>query len=257
MSILAAVAVPSGFAVLLWALGVIATLLRRWRWSWGLFAASGAVVTVFSSGVVAAALMSPLEYVYPRIDIARHPDIRRIVVLTGWATDDRDLSVTDRLNDSSAYRVLLGLELYRQRPECTIVVSGTRTTALVMAEALEKLGIPRARLTIDGGHDSTADSAAALRELVGDEPFFLVTSAGHMPRSMAAMERQGLRAIAAPTEHQEPKAWYRAQWRPTAQSLAVSDLAVHEYFARVWERMRGPRAPAQGQVASEPPDTSS
>lgn len=242
MSILAALVLPSGFAVLLWALGMIAALLRRRAWSCGLLAASGAVLAIFSSGYMAAALMSPLEYVYPRVDVAAHPDVRRIVVLTGWASVDRELSLTDRLNDSSAYRVMLALELYRERPDCTVIVSGSRTTSHVMAEALEKLGIPRDRLSLEDGSDSTAASAAALRGFVGGDRFFLVTSAGHMPRSMAAMQRQGLQAIAAPTEHQEPREWWRAEGRPTGESLAVSDLAVHEYLAIAWERLRGPAA---------------
>jgi uncharacterized SAM-binding protein YcdF (DUF218 family) len=242
MSFLAAVAVPSGLAVFLWVLGLLAALWRRRRaWSWALLAGSGTVATVFSSGLMAAALMSPLEYVYPRIDAARHPTVRRIVVLTGWATENRELSLTDRLNDSSAYRVLLALELWRERPECSVIVSGSRTTSHVMAEALEKLGIPRERIVLEDRGDSTAESAAALRSLVGGESFFLVTSAGHMPRSMAAMERHSLHAIPAPTEHEQPREWWRAEWRPTAASLAVSDLAVHEYLAILWERLRGPR----------------
>lgn len=241
MSILAAVAVPSGFACFLYVLGLAAALLRRRAWSWGLFAASGTVAALFSSGLVAAALMSPLEYVFPRIDTSRHPGVHRIVVLTGWATDNPELSLTDRLNDSSAYRVLLTLELWRERPDCSVIVSGSRTTARVMAEALEKLGIPRERIVLEDHGDSTAESAAALGNLVGGEAFFLVTSAGHMPRSMAAMQRHSLQAIPAPTEHEQPREWWRAEWRPTAASLAVSDLAVHEYLAILWERLRGPR----------------
>lgn len=241
MSLLAALAVPSGFAAFLWVLGLLAALLRRRKWAWGLLAGSATVATLFSSGLVAAALMSRLEYVYPRIDMAHHAAVHRIVVLTGWATENPELSLTDRLNDSSAYRVLLSLELWRERPDCTVIVSGTLTTSHVMAEALEKLGIPRERISVEDRGDSTADSAAALRGLVGDEPFFLVTSAGHMPRSMAAMKRHSLQAIAAPTEHEQPREWWRAEWRPTAASLAVSDLAVHEYLAILWERLRGPR----------------
>jgi uncharacterized SAM-binding protein YcdF (DUF218 family) len=250
MSILTVLALPSGFALFLWLFGLLALLLRRRGLSLGLMAASGLVVAVCSTGLMATALMSPLEYAYPRVRTDQHPEARHIVVLTAWASEDPALSLTDRLNASSAYRVLLALELSRERPDCDVIVSGSKTTAHVMAQALEKLGVPKARLRIEDQGDSTADSAALLGPFVGDSPFFLVTSAGHMPRSFAAMKRERLQPIAAPTEHQEPEAWHRAQWRPTAASLAVSDLAVHEYFARIWERMRGPRNPARTPPAA-------
>ena len=77
------------------------------------------------------------------------------------------LSLTDRLNSSSAYRVLLALELSRQRPECDVIVSGSRQTAHVMAQALEELGVPRQRLRIEDQGDSTADSAKLAKVLKG------------------------------------------------------------------------------------------
>ena len=251
MSILTALVLPSGVALILLLLGLLAALRRQKRVSWALLAASGTVTLVFSSGMVAAALMSPLEYAYPTARPDRHPEARHIVVLTGWAAEDQDMPLTGRLNVSSAYRVLLALEIARARPDCDIVVSGARTTARVMARAIEELGIPRARILIEGDGDSTADSAALLRPIVGGTPFFLVTSAGHMPRSMAAMARHGLDPIAAPTEHQLPRRWERADWKPTPASLQVSDLAVHEYLARLWEAMRGPKPAAVRRASTQ------
>lgn len=238
MSFLTTLALPSGVALGLGLLGLLAGLLRRRRLSWCLLAASALTAVVFSMGVVAAALMSPLEYAYPVVKPGDHPEARHIVVLTAWAADDPELPLTGRMNASSAYRVLLALELYRERPDCDLVVSGKRITVKVMSEALEKLGVPRDRIRLEDRGDSTAESAARLRPLVGDTPFFLVTSGGHMPRSMAAMSRAGLKPIAAPTDHQLPRDWRHADWQPTPTSLAVSNLAVHEYLARIWERWK-------------------
>ena len=236
MSFLTTLALPSGVALGLGLLGLLAGLLRRWRLSWCLLGASALTAAVFSMGVVAAALMSPLEYAYPVVKPGDHPEARHIVVLTAWAADDPELPLTGRMNASSAYRVLLALELYRERPDCDLVVSGKRVTVKVMSEALEKLGVPRDRIRLEDRGDSTTESAAQLRPLVGDTPFFLVTSGGHMPRSMAAMSRAGLKPIAAPTDHQLPRDWRHADWQPTPTSLAVSNLAVHEYLARLWEK---------------------
>jgi uncharacterized SAM-binding protein YcdF (DUF218 family) len=240
MALLASLLSPTGFAIALLVCGLLAAFWRRLRGlSWSLLAASGIVVTVFSSGMVAAALMSPLEYAYPALQDPRaHPEARHIVVLTGWAADDPAMPLTGRLNPSSAYRVLMTLELSRDRPDCDIVVSGDRRTARIMGEALETLGVPREKLRLEDGGSSTADSARLLPALVGKDAFFLVTSAGHLPRSMEEMKRSGLNAVPVPTDHQLPRDWRRADWKPAPTSLYASDLAIHEYLGRAWRRLR-------------------
>src|SRR5918997_1627665 len=75
-SIIGALLVPSGLAYVLFVLGLLACLRERWRClSWGLLAASGAITLVCSSGAVATALMSPLEYEHPAVhDIRAYPN---------------------------------------------------------------------------------------------------------------------------------------------------------------------------------------
>jgi uncharacterized SAM-binding protein YcdF (DUF218 family) len=241
VKLLASLLVPSTVGLVLLALGLIALLWRRWRHLSAPLMAAGALVTlVFSSGFVAAALMAPLEYSYPRLDeAARQPAARHIVVLTGWAADDPAMPLSGRLNTSAAYRVLLALELHRERPDCDVLVSGDAVTARIMGEVLVKLGLPAERLRLEDRSTRTAESFAFLKPMLEGEAFFLVTSAGHMPRSMEYARALGMTAIAAPTEHQQPRDWYRASGRPEPASLLVSDLAVHEYLARAWLSLRG------------------
>jgi uncharacterized SAM-binding protein YcdF (DUF218 family) len=241
LKVLAYFVLPSGFAATLLVLGLLAALWHRTRRaSLPLLVTAAFTTLVFSTGIVAAALMSPLEYEYPRLENpADHPRARHIVVLTGWAADDPAMPLTGRLNFSSAYRVLLALELHRDRPDCDVIVSGTRVTAKIMGEALVKLGIPPDRLRLEDQSTDTRESIEFVRKMVGDDEVFLVTSGGHMPRAMAEARRVGLVAVPAPTDHQQPKDWRRASWLPSASSLAVSDLAVHEYIGRLWYRLRG------------------
>lgn len=194
---------------------------------------------IFSTGVVAALLISPLEYAYPQLGDARaHEDVQHIVVLTAFAADDREMPLTGRFSASTAYRVLMALEIYSERPDCDIVVSGDASTARIMAEALIKLGAPPNKVRIEGASATTADSAANLRPIVGVEKFFLVTSAGHMPRTMAAFDRANLNAVPAPTDHQLPRNWITAELRSRPTSLLASDRALHEYLGAVWYRLR-------------------
>lgn len=237
-SIIGALLVPSGLASVLFILG----LLAAWRWrrlSWGLLAASGAITLACSSGVVATALISPLEYEYPAVHDARgYPEIDHIVVLTGYAADDPDMPLTGRLHYSSAFRVMMALELHKQCTACDVIVSGGPTTATVMGEALVRLGLPRERLILDTASKNTAASAMNLRPMLL-EPFFLITSAGHLRRSMAVLQAQGLHPIPVPTDYQGPKDWRDAEVRPSPQSLFAADLAMHEYIGFLWYRLKG------------------
>lgn len=240
MGVLAALLSPSGAAFTLLALGLVTLAWRRRPGlSHGLLAAGAVVLLVFSSGLVASALMSPLEYAYPTLkDSAAHPEARRIVVLTAWATEDPDMPVTGRLNPSGAYRVMQALELATERPDCTVILSGDEVSARVMGQSLLEMGLPPERLEPPSGGNTTAESVRLLAERVGDTPFFLVTSGGHMPRSMEALARHGAKPIPAPTDHQLPRDWRHADWTPSATHLAISNLAVHEYLGRIWYRIR-------------------
>lgn len=241
MSALSGLVLPSSAAYVLFVVGLIAyAWARTRRASWWLLASSGLVTIVFSSGMSAAALMSPLEYSSPAVhDSQQFPQARRIVVLTGWAADDPQMPLSGRMNSAAAYRVLMALELFLRRPDCTVIVSGDDTTTRIMGDVLAKMGVPGDQLTLENRSLTTAESARNLQPLLSDEPFFLVTSAGHMPRSLATLRKQGLNAIAAPTDHQLPKDWRNAGLQPSPSSLAVSDLAVHEYVGLLWYRLRG------------------
>ena len=237
-SIIGALLVPSGLAYGLFVLGLLACFKWR-RLSWALLAASGAITLVSSSGTVAAALLSPLEYEYPAMHGTQaHPELKHIVVLTGYAADDPNMPLTGRLHYASAFRVMMALQLQQQCPTCDVIISGSPVTARIMGEALVGLGLPKERLTLETDSKNTAASAANLRPLL-TEPFFLITSAGHMRRSMAVLKHQGLQPIAVPTDYQGPKDWRNAELRPSPQSQFASDLAMHEYIGLLWYRLQG------------------
>jgi uncharacterized SAM-binding protein YcdF (DUF218 family) len=240
MDLLSNLVLPSVMTYLLFGLGVLAGAFKSTRAnSWWLLVTSGGSAILFSSGMVAAALMSPLEYSNPLLEAPdQHPDAKHIVVLTAWASDDQNLPLSARLNASSLYRVVYAFELHRARPDCDVVVSGSATTARLMADVLRQLGVPDDQITVDGDSNSTAESAMMIKTLLADEPFFLVTSAGHIPRALALLQSQGLRAIPAPTDYQLPKEWRFAEVKPTPYSFTVADLAVHEHLAMLWYRLR-------------------
>jgi uncharacterized SAM-binding protein YcdF (DUF218 family) len=221
--------------------GLLARAIRTFRnASWYLLAASGIMTLIFSSGMVVAAVTNPLEYRYSAISEPRSfPEARHIVVLTGWAAPDYEMPLSGRLNVSSAYRVLMALELYRDRPDCDVIISGSPTTAGIMRDVLVKLGVPSDQLRVENASTSTAESAAHIAPLVGDDVFFLVTSAGHMRRSISAFAKLSLKALPAPTDHRLPNGWLKADLRPGPDSLESADLALREYVAQIWYSLTG------------------
>ena len=231
---------PSGIATLLMLGGLLALAWRRTRGISLTLLASGAVITlVFSSGGIAHLLMAPLE---PRGATSPAPPgevTGHIVVLTGWASDDPSLAPSSRLNTSSAYRVLRALETWRAQPDSRVVVSGDAATAATMGAVLRALGVPPDKLEVDAHAHNTAASAANLRTLLGDAPFKLVTSAGHMRRARGAFEKAGMRPLPVPTDYKSARDTGGADWFPDPDSLAVSDLAIHEYLGFAWYDMTG------------------
>ena len=87
---------------------------------------------------------------------------------------------------------------------------------------------------------------AGLCPFEDDEPFLIVTSASHMPRSIALLGAQGLNPIAAPADFASD-ATTTVSWEapsvhrlyPNASSLWRSERTVYEYLGLLWARLTG------------------
>jgi uncharacterized SAM-binding protein YcdF (DUF218 family) len=120
-----------------------------------------------------------------------------------------------------------------------VIVTGGSPTTEVMGALVEALGVPSERVTLDTDAVNTVTSATNVQRLLGTSRFFLVTSAGHLPRAMAAFAARGLEPIPAPTEHLLPKRVAQASWTLSPFHLQASDLAVHEWVGAWWYRLSG------------------
>ncbi|HEU5134537.1 MAG TPA: ElyC/SanA/YdcF family protein [Steroidobacteraceae bacterium] len=242
MSSLGNLLLPSHLALLLLVAGLLARFWHRTRgWSWRLIATGGAVALIFACGPVARALLSPLEQHYPAWAPGVNPalSIERIVLLTAWAGDNPGLPAGVRLNDSSASRAIVTVQLWRLHPDATVIVSGDARNARDLGDVLLSLGLPADRLVLESQSRNTADSANRVVQLLAGRPFALVTSAAHLPRSMATFAKAGLRPIPVPADYRLPGRMSIASFIPAPRALQASDLAVHEYLGLVWYRMLG------------------
>ena len=232
---------PSHLAALLIALGAITYLFPAVR-SRGrfLFVLGAALFVIFSTGLVATFLIRPLEYRYPAVI---HPesftDVEAIVVLTAYAVDDLSLSVNSRASSSVAFRVLEVARLFRESSAARVVVSGESLAAAVMSEMLIDIGVPASAVIVDGGANHTFDSAKRLVEQLSGQRFFLVSSAGHLPRAIGVFRKEGLIPIAAPTDYQLSRRVGPGFLAISPLHLQASDLAINEYAGLLFYRVGG------------------
>ena len=216
---------------------------------------SGVVLLVlFSNKLVSRWLIRPLESRYPAIPEfvgggpvpARLAACRFVVVLGGGNGTSPGVSANNLLSSSALSRVAEAVRILRVVPDAKLIVSGPSdgkrdTHATVLARAAAALGIaPDRVIYIDQAHD-TEDEAHATKRLVGDAPVALVTSAWHMPRSMALFRHAGIDPLACPadfrTHTDDPLVFDDLFWE--VDSLSRSTMAVRERVGYLWIWLRG------------------
>lgn len=212
------------------------------------------LLLLFSNKTVSVWLMEPLEARYPAIPELR-PDTplpaelascRFVVVLGGGHSDMLGLPAASKLSTSGLGRIVEGVRLLRMLPGARLVVSGPAipphpSHAEVLATAAESLGIERTRIIrIDSAFD-TEDESIAVRRIVGDDPFALVTTAWHMPRSVALFRQAGLSPLPCPADFTAKPSpefrWVDLLWDP--ESLGRSTWAIRERIGYLWIWLRG------------------
>ncbi|NJK39714.1 MAG: YdcF family protein, partial [Oscillatoriales cyanobacterium SM2_3_0] len=218
------------------------------------FTVSGGKFFSFSN-----ALVYSLEKQY--IPPIQMPEAAAIVVLGGGtkpATPPRPWVDVSEAGD----RILYGSLLYRQNKAPWLILSGGRMDwqgiespeSNDMAQIAQAMGVPASAILQDPTSLNTYENAVNVKQILSQNniqgPVLLVTSAVHMPRSVAIFERQGMEVIPAPTDFLVASAADPVEnpgnWRgqilsiiPDAAALREFTLALKEYIGLVIYRLRG------------------
>lgn len=248
---------PLGLTILLTLLAFLARNRPRLR----NLALSTALVVILaaSNAAVAQGLARSLEWRYlPEGEI---PNAAAIVVLGGGtnpASAPRPMVETNSAGD----RVLYAAKLYQAGKAPVILASGgsitwldnrPSTPAEEMGEILKLVGVPQEAIWLQTSSQNTYEDAlysAAMLKEKGIDRVILVTSAMHMPRSVALFEKQGIQVIPAPVDfavtRQEarPLTWatlpsYLVDLLPSAGSLNLTTNALKEYIGMLAYWLRG------------------
>jgi uncharacterized SAM-binding protein YcdF (DUF218 family) len=238
--------VPSTFSFLLLGLAASLYLLGRRRMAILIGALSFLALFVISLPITAYCLLKPLESSYLPFTVAGD-DLDTVAVLGAHYSYKSGFTPGATINAIGQARLIEGYRLWRQAPETRrIITSGYAGSdqqnlpsyAQAAKSFLVDLGVPASKITAISEPRDTAEEAAVLLAELGPTSFILVTSASHMPRSMALMQAQGLKPMPAPTAYMALKqpALFKM---PQAANLAAVDMAVHEYIGMLWGRLNG------------------
>jgi uncharacterized SAM-binding protein YcdF (DUF218 family) len=185
-----------------------------------------------------------------------------VIVLLGGGTEPAVYPRSGVEINGAGDRVFYAAQLYKEGKAPLILLSGgeitwlndgSATPAEDMAKLLISLDIPRDALIIEDRSRNTYENALYAKELLGEKginKILLVTSAMHMPRSVALFEEQGFEVTPLPvdysvvedesTENQNSVLVTKIlNIIPNASNLGLTTNALKEYLGSFIYRLQG------------------
>jgi uncharacterized SAM-binding protein YcdF (DUF218 family) len=241
---------PVNLIALFLLVGLIASLLRLRRLAL-LFPALALLTLVVSAWTsTGSVLLEPLEDRFARPTVPPE-DVKGIIVLGGFFEGGINLVRHGYELNNSADRIVEAAILARRYEGAEIVVTGGNGSLMLDGEGdavtaprlLEALGIARGRLRLETRSRNTYENAVFTRDLVKPQPgekWLLVTSAFHMPRSMALFRKAGFDVVAWPADYRTAGDERLSLARDNAiDCLQNMTLAIREWVGLVAYRLSG------------------
>ena len=246
---------PVGMSSVLMALGLVWIWKRPKRATWAI--ALALFILFFSSNpAVSNKFVRTLEQQYLPLDPI--PTADAIVVLGGATAPQIEPRPWVEVLESGD-RILYGARLYTQEKAPKIILSGGRISwrggsssnseADDMKAIATAMNVPAADIVLEGTSLNTRQNALNVQKILEAQSIksvLLVTSAIHMPRSIAIFRQLGINAIPAPTDFLAPtqNGPITLEGRilallPDAQATQEFTRALKEYVGFVIYRLRG------------------
>lgn len=248
---------PIGLVTLLLILTLF--LRKRERLRTALIGLCLGLIMISGNRFVAFSLARSLEWQYFPPDEVPQAEV---LVVLGGGTHGADYPRPSVEINGAGDRVLYAMRLYQQGKAEKILVSGGYidwindnpvSPAEDMTELMTTFGIPGEDIIQQGESMNTYEDALYCAEILremGIERILLVTSALHMPRSVALFEEQGLEVVPLPADYTvTERAWngiirpspqqFLINLAPTANHIAMTSTAIKEYLGFLMYRLQG------------------
>jgi len=186
---------------------------------------------LFSISPVADFILSPLEGKYEPVIGENLKQTNVVVLLLGGKESDilrtsEVLRITN-IKDEQTKVIVTGVDP---------INSGEKAANEVKQFFINR-GLKESNIILETKSINTSDSAKNVEELIGEKPFFLVTSAYHMQRSIESFVKAGTNPIPAPTDFKTKENYNVFNFFPDSRNLRKTDLAFHEYFGILFYRI--------------------
>lgn len=238
--LLSAIAQPVLWLALWWALALL--ILMRWRRAAHIMLWIGLMVLgLLGFRAIPDALLRPLENRYP-VPTAEAVDRHVGIIVLGGAVGHPDSFAAHGQVPlgEAAERMTVPVGLMRQHPRLELVFSGGEgrllTTGVTESELArvfyQQQGLDMARVRLEDGSRTTRENAQQVAKLLGErcqQPWLLVTSAWHMPRSMTEFEAVGCKVTPYPVDFRTGDSTALTEYS-LAHSLLRWQTALHEWL---------------------------
>jgi len=232
LKIVQSIILPSVFVPLIILLGLI-SLFRKSKVKMGrILVLIGLILYyLFSITPISDLLLLPLEKDYSSVKVDEVNSADKIVLLLGGRESDvlrasEVLRIT-HLVDHQSQLIISGTDPLNPRSE----------EALAVRSFFTNRGVPAENIIVEGRSRNTWENVRNIKEIVGDEPFFLVTSAYHMKRSIKEFKKVNAQPIPAPMDFKRKGSYTLYNYIPSSLNLRNSDLAIHEYFGIIFYKL--------------------
>jgi uncharacterized SAM-binding protein YcdF (DUF218 family) len=238
---------PPALLIVLMLAAMALLAVERRRGAMTLLGMTAAILYGLSTGPVSDGLTAPLERRYP-VPAEESLDCDAIVVTGGGLTGRAGpKGSVPALSYASAERIGAAYRLWRRLRRPVLLSGGEAwgvqaSEAAVMAEALIALGAPESDLMLEWWSRDTYENALHSKSAAaafGWRSVCLVTSAYHLPRAVRTFRHMGLAVVPVPAGGYSTGGDYGwTSFIPVFERLQASSLALREYLALAWYRLR-------------------
>lgn len=220
------------------------TTIHRYR---HVFPLLGFMVYALSVPATSTLIESHLEdyYSVPAVpEHARRTDNTIIVLTAGWLRSTPQ-GFEQKIGEAGWERTATAVKLWKKIGGRLLFsgapAPGGGSAAEKMALFAREMGVPEQALLVETESLNTRENLLFSKKLIGERggTLWLVTSALHMPRSMAVAEALGLEVIPYPCDFRVDQ---RLSWQmfvPANSGPAALEGALHELLGTLQYRLRG------------------
>ncbi|NOL49653.1 YdcF family protein [Pelistega europaea] len=246
-SLLISLIVPLNLCIFLVIVGAVLALLRRKRLALLSIISGVAWTFIWSLPMTSYIAGGYLENRYPHIPPAEMPTAQAIVVFGGSTANNRANWFEPYTKETRHARIDTADDLFFMHKAPLIIVSGAALEGEVseakgMSAQLQNRGIPKENIITESQSTTTRENAFYVDKILkqkGITDVLLVTSALHMPRSMAVMQKLGYHPIAAANPPQIVIPDNIQPYLPDDRALEASRSIIKEYIGLLTYYLRG------------------